>query len=207
MTDEINAWAYHWRKVKHGAGVDGIAPIEDFIVKHFSKLPNNAVLCDIGAGSGILVQILEEKLGKRFGKVYLCDLAPAVPETLRYIPITTFAEKISEKLKEPVDVVLCSTTLSYGDKEKIIGEVMKILNPGGLAVFICHVKESASYWRVKKWIKAIGRLEPITAFALNYVNALMKPHVEADAKKLQGVIKKHDEKFCKMLKVLPVKKA
>jgi len=131
MTNEVDAWAYHWRNIKHGAGVDGITPIENFIAKHFSKLPDKAVLCDIGAGNGILVQGIEEKLGKMFGKVYLCDLAPTVPITLRYIPVTTFAEKISEHLNEPVDAVLCSTTLSYGDKTKIIEEIMQILKPGG----------------------------------------------------------------------------
>jgi ubiquinone/menaquinone biosynthesis C-methylase UbiE len=127
--------------------------LESVWTDFLSKLPDGSVVLDIGTGNGAVVQIIADTargLSKSW-EIHGTDLAQIDP--LRHV---ADADKrfsgcrfhpgvATERLPfeaESIDALCGHYALEYSEPEAAIGEVARVLKPGGRAQFVTHHVDS-----------------------------------------------------------------
>jgi len=177
--DEQKAWRKvhtdNARKINTCGGVPTIPVIVHFIANALKDVPDKYTLCDVGGATGILAievkNLLEEKHGKTHGKIYIVEPLETEGFNRDVVMVESTAETFSKKIPEQVDAIICSTVLSYTNKKKTLNQIKRALKPGGVAVFICHVKNknSGPYFTSKKWEEIYRKSRPLLKLAMGLV--------------------------------------
>jgi len=112
------------------------------IIKELGIKPGDHVV-DIGSGTGVLVSLLTAELGTE-GKLVALDLSMEMlvqAQAKDFPPIVGFAQAdvIDIPLaNDSMDLAMCNSALPhFGDKEKALKEIARVLRANGRLV-ICH---------------------------------------------------------------------
>jgi ubiquinone/menaquinone biosynthesis C-methylase UbiE len=138
------AWAY--AKARPGypdAAIDYIA----------SLMPKNAVIADVGAGTGKFTELL----AKRGYTVYAVepndDMRAQLTDTLKKYPNAAIIDGTAEKTTLPdgcVDVVTCAQALHWFDPEAFRAECRRIANAGALVIAVYNTPGGSSVTYIKQ---------------------------------------------------------
>lgn len=122
-------------------------------VEFFSTLPDGARILDIGTGNGVVAAIAAEceaAQGFRW-EIHASDLARIDPMThvadaeRRFSSVTFHPGTANEQLpfsNAYFDAVSGSYALEYGDRDKTLAELFRVLRPQGDAQFLIHSADS-----------------------------------------------------------------
>lgn len=117
-------------------------------------------LADLGAGDGALLVAL--KMGgylKKARKVVAVDLSTERCERLRkytdFQVVCSDVTCIPELANDSFDFVICTQVIEHVDQGKLLGEITRILRPGGTLYIASLVRKSFGWWYYKtadgKW--------------------------------------------------------
>jgi ubiquinone/menaquinone biosynthesis C-methylase UbiE len=117
-------------------------------------------LADLGAGDGSLLVAL--KLGgflDKAGKVVAVDLSvdrcKRLSEFTDFEVICSDVTQIPEIESNSFDFIICTQVIEHVDQEKLLGEIRRLLRPGGTLYIASLVKKPYGWWYYKtadgKW--------------------------------------------------------
>lgn len=157
--DKSQAWAEFWRTGsltsfgdRFSKGYEG--EIREYWMKVFREVPQRGVIVDFGAGNGALEEIAHDyaRTSKHALTMHAFDLAPELPSKFdtpadegTHWQLQWHAGSRNEDTgldARSVDLVVGSYAFEYGDDEKSVAETVRILKPGGRAVFLMHHADS-----------------------------------------------------------------
>ena len=151
-------WQDYWKEDRNASCIpDNPATaqeVAEYWVKYFSELADDSRILDVATGNGIVLAhaaTAAEAAGKQFSLtgVDLADIDPAryvsdLPEGLRQ---AKFVGRVAaEELPFSdacFDVVVSQYGLEYAELEAALGEVERVLVPGGQLYWLAHSTESA----------------------------------------------------------------
>jgi ubiquinone/menaquinone biosynthesis C-methylase UbiE len=119
----------------------GFRHLRDRIVEISRPLPGQTVV-DVGCGTGLLTLALAE----RVARVWAVDSSPAMLEYLRIkassaelqnveiVPASAVSLPLVDELADVVVSNYCLHELPHADKERALGEALRVLKPGGRLV-------------------------------------------------------------------------
>jgi len=190
-----------WEKLKeidHGKDPEFFAEMMESV-----GIKEGALLIDVGGAVGKFVKDIETEFGKKL-RIYISELKErrGTPVDSRYKYLDKDAEHLSESAlfkKELADIVLCSFTLTYTDKKRVLEEIKKILKPAGVLLLLCHAKNSSNFLCME--------------YAKNVCTATLEI-VEPSVKVVEGIIKARNtqqywgayggRKIGELSKILPI---
>ena len=128
-----------------------------YYFKIFKKFNNKIKLLEIGAGIGTNTF----KLIKMKFNVYATDLSPLSVKVMkkRYSKYKNFSSKVADMEKLPYnngsfDIVCSAGSLSYGDNDKVMNEIYRVLKFGGGVVLVDSLNNNPIY-RFNRYINYI----------------------------------------------------
>ena len=149
------AWAHFWTSDRVASCVPASAATEDEINQRwrdfFAARPANSRVLDIATGNGVLLrQAAAAEHGETFELVGidLADIDPLanVPGTLAAHPSVRFiggTDAASLPFKDAsFDIVVSQYGLEYADLDAALGEVERVLGPGGTLRWLAHSEQS-----------------------------------------------------------------
>lgn len=149
-----DAWARFWRGGsltsfgdKFAKGYEG--DLRALWTAFFTELPDAAIVVDFGAGNGALEEVAQKYCAEQRRKftMHAIDLAPSLPahfkvndnQDLCAIQWHSATANEATGLKDDsVDAVIGNYAFEYGDDEKTIAEIARILKPDGRCQFLMH---------------------------------------------------------------------
>jgi ubiquinone/menaquinone biosynthesis C-methylase UbiE len=128
-----------------------------YYFKIFKKFNNKIKLLEIGAGIGTNTF----KLIKMKFNVYATDLSPISVKVMkkRYSKYKNFSSKVADMEKLPFknesfEVVCLAGSLSYGDNNKVMNEIYRVLKFGGWLILVDSLNNNPIY-RFNRYINYI----------------------------------------------------
>ena len=112
---------------------------EEAVAYIFSLLPDNAVLADIGAGTGKLTVLLAKRGSPVFAVEPNADMREQLTATLAPYPNAQILSGTAEATGLPdgsADAVLCAQALHWFDPAAFRAECRRIGNPGALVIAV-----------------------------------------------------------------------
>lgn len=149
-----DAWARYWRSGSltsfgdvFSKGYEG--ELRELWLQFFDELPQSAVVVDLGAGNGALEEIAQKYCAESGSSltVHAIDMSPTLPSRFKGEEVATNCEIVwhtgtrneSTGLGDrSVDAVVGNYAFEYGDDEKTIREIGRILKADGRCHFLMH---------------------------------------------------------------------
>jgi len=208
-------WRNYWKDDRDASCVaknsDTEKEISEYWRSRFSKLLDGSRILDIATGNGIVLAhaaIAAERVSKRFllTGIDLADINPLryvsnIPEGLRQ---AKFVGRVAaEKLPFPdacFDVVVSQYGLEYANLEAALGEVERVLVPGGQLHWLAHSKESVvvaqNHDQTKQVDFLLEQTSPVQVMRLLISKIKKHKNVQHAMSKLQDSFQKA-EGYCK----------
>lgn len=164
-------WNRYWRFNRVASCYDRIGSNypEDFFREwsgFFMALPKRADILDLCTGNGAIARFAA-RLGQQQHKHYhIRAVDRAAIDPLTFAPEPGLESKIefqgevnAERLPFPADCFDAAASQygwEYTDRERSLGEIARVLKPGGRAKIICHAKEGMPVADAEAELKRIG---------------------------------------------------
>jgi len=140
----------------------------------YNVMMDGKVIMDIGAGTGLFAKELSERAGPK-GQVFLTEISDGFVEHLEENCKDLENVKVlkTSETKIPfegqVDVILlCDVYHHFTYPKEMLGEIQRILSPGGRLIFIDFYRQDEFIWsQPKGWV-----LEHIRAGKVTFTNEL-----------------------------------
>lgn len=156
-------WSQYWKTnealssfAEGDAGEGYDAELKTFWEQAVADLPDTAVIVDIGSGNGALAALINE-YGRNNGKkwqIHGVDMAEVEPERyldrkpellaklqgVKFHSETDMADLPFED--NSVDCIVSQFAFEYGERDKVLPELLRVLKPQGQLVMMSHHEES-----------------------------------------------------------------
>ena len=205
-------WRNYWKEDREASCVaknsDTEKEIGEYWRSRFAELLDGSRILDIATGNGIVLAhaaIGAERVGKRFllTGIDLADINPLhyvsnLPEGLHQ---AKFVGRVAaEKLPFSdacFDVVVSQYGLEYADLEAALGEVERVLVPGGQLHWLAHSKESSvvaqNHGQTKQVDFLLERSSPIQVMRLLISKIKKHKNVQHSMSKLKDSLQKAED--------------
>lgn len=155
-------WSNYWQgrtAAQSGTALVGIEnhpEIQAFWIDSIADYPKNTCALDLACGAGTVAKILD---GQGFTDITGLDISAAAIEVLQQ-SLPNVSAYISSADNTPFesaqfDLIVSQYGFEYGDFEKVIPEIARVLTPGGRFLALSHKAEGAIHREVSQQLEEI----------------------------------------------------